>query len=414
MLLAPALHPRLALGEDQAFPKIPLWQQGVSNWTGTDYLKPFSKTISQNDTKDPTGTATSVNVDAATKVGTTAAISRSRYTMPIDPTSQYRGAIGALPVLPVANQPGPTGAAQVKYTPDPLSLGLDGCVEPLLLGPAILGNGEQGNGGSTSGDLSSEQKKILETAIPNLNSPESQPIAAETLPLEEKVQHWYHYPKMWMKGWNSNAEFGINGSSGNATTMALQTGLELTRKTDDYTFSIDTDYRFANNRGLTTEDNGRFNIDYDRLFPDSPWSLFAKYGMEWDTFKAFDLRININGGFGYHWIRTDDTTLVTRLGSGASREIGAPDDSWTPEAVFGGEWKRQLTERQKLSAKVDYFPAWEDFSDFRVVSDVAWEMLLDGTDNLSLKLAATDRYDSTPQGAKANDIYYSCLLIYKF
>ena len=29
-------------------------------------------------------------------------------------------------------------------------------------------------------------------------------------------------------------------------------------------------------------------------------------------------------------------------------------------------------------------------------------------------LAATDRYDSTPQGAKANDIYYSLLLLYKF
>ena len=48
------------------------------------------------------------------------------------------------------------------------------------------------------------------------------------------------------------------------------------------------------------------------------------------------------------------------------------------------------------------------------VTDLAWEILLNDSENLSLKLAATDRYDSTPQGAKPNDIYYSLLLLVKF
>lgn len=237
---------------------------------------------------------------------------------------------------------------------------------------------------------------------------------AEPAPLEAEVTHWYHYPGRWLRGWNSHAEFGLDGSTGNARTLAIQTGLETKRKTDLYTLALDLDYRQASNRSTTTEDNGRFNIDYDRMLLDSPWSGFGKFGMEWDKFKAFDLRINMNGGLGYHWVRRDDATLVTRFGAGASREIGAPDDDWIPEAVFGAEAERQLTSRQKLKGKVDYFPAWEDFSNFRLVSDVAWEILLDDADNLSLKLAATDRYDSTPQGAKKNDLYYSLLLLYKF
>ena len=37
----------------------------------------------------------------------------------------------------------------------------------------------------------------------------------------------------------------------------------------------------------------------------------------------------------------------------------------------------QLTKRQKLTSTVDYYPAWDDFSDFRMVSNVSWELLLD-------------------------------------
>jgi hypothetical protein len=236
----------------------------------------------------------------------------------------------------------------------------------------------------------------------------------ETAPLEEEVIRWYQYPRRWIRGWNSHAELGLDGSTGNARTVAFQAGLETKRQTDDYTLALDVDYRQASNRSVTTEDNGRFNLDYDRLLHDSPWAWFAKYGMEWDKFKAFDLRIWVNGGAAYHWVRRDDATLVTRFGAGASKEIGAPVDDWIAEAVFAAEAERQLTSRQKVKSKVEYFPAWEDFGNFRLVSDLAWEILLDESDNLSLKLAATDRYDSTPQGAKKNDLYYSLLLLYKF
>jgi hypothetical protein len=166
--------------------------------------------------------------------------------------------------------------------------------------------------------------------------------------------------------------------------------------------------------GVLTQNSGRFNSDFDRLLGDTRWSAFNKLGLEWNEFKPFDLRVNVNGGAGYYWLRDDQSTFVTRFGAGASREIGSPDDSWIPEALFGVESEHQLTATQKLKAKIDYFPSWNDFSDYRLVSDVSWEMLLDGTENLSLKLAATDRYDSTPQGALANDLFYSLLLLYKF
>ncbi len=234
-------------------------------------------------------------------------------------------------------------------------------------------------------------------------------------PLEEEVVQWYQVPWRWIsKGWENHAEFGLDGSSGNADTLAIQTGLEMKRKTKKYTFALDFDYRQASASNVTTEDNGRLNLDYDRLFNDSPWTLFGKFGMEFDEFKSFDLRLNMNGGLGYYWIRNDKTNIVTRFGAGASKEIGSPDDDWVPEAVFGFEADHQLSARQKVKAKIDYFPAWDDFSNYRLVTDLAWETLIDSSENLSLRLSLTDRYDSTPQGAKPNDFYYSALLLYKF
>lgn len=303
----------------------------------------------------------------------------------------------------------PATAQQFGQLPEPIDMGIEQLVPPLPGGdtlalpavpPEAIGSGTV------------EEADAIGAAI-------GQAIAAgesaEVPPLAEETTNWYTIPWRWLtEGWNNHAELGLDGSSGNARTLAFQTGLEMKRNTDDYTLALDFDYRKASNREATTEDNGRLNIDYDRLLHDSRWSGFGKFGMEWDEFKAFDLRLNLNGGLGYYFLRTDNSTLATRFGAGASREIGAPDDAWKPEAVFGVEAEYQLNRRNKMKGKVDYFPAWEDFGDYRIVADAAWEILLDDKDNLSLKLAVTDRYDSTPQGARPNDVYYSLLLLVKF
>lgn len=249
-----------------------------------------------------------------------------------------------------------------------------------------------------------------------INEALQQPLA-EISTMEEQAVAWYRqYPWMWIPwtGWTNFIEFGLNGSSGNSDTTSMQTGADLSRKTDIYTFAIDIDYQRTQAGGVETQNNGRLNADYDRLLGDTLWSAFAKLGLEYDEFKAFDARVNLNSGLGYYWLRNDASTLVTRFGAGASREIGGPADEWVPEAMFGYEASHQLTERQKIKGKIEYFPEWSNFDNFRLVSDVSWEILLDGVNNLSLKLAATNRYDSTPQGADPNDLFYSALLLWKF
>ncbi len=116
---------------------------------------------------------------------------------------------------------------------------------------------------------------------------------------------------------------------------------------------------------------------------------------------------------GYAFIKRDTRQLAGRFGSGASREFGGGDETWVPEAVFGTDYEHKLSKRQKLSANVDYFPAWEDFTDYRIVSKASWELSLDEETHLSLKIGMIDRYDSTPFGLDPNDVDYFVTLMWK-
>ncbi len=224
------------------------------------------------------------------------------------------------------------------------------------------------------------------------------------------------YPWTWFPtdGWSNSVELGINGSDGNAQSFSFQTGARFKRETDFTLFDFRVTHNRTNANGVETQNNALMYADFERFLGDSAWTSFVKNGLEYDEFRAFDLRYNINAGLGYGFYRTDRLTVVGRLGAGASREFGGPDDAWSPEALLGGDYEHQVTDRHKLIVKVDYFPEWSNFNNFRLVSDVAWEYLVDEEGNLSLKLGANDRYDSTPNGLKPNDINYSALLLYKF
>lgn len=244
------------------------------------------------------------------------------------------------------------------------------------------------------------------------DTPKPEPAVAQP-PAYQPV--WY-YPWTWvpMDGWENSAELGINGSDGNAESFAFQTGTRFKRKTDFTLLDIRATHNQTRANGIQTQNNTLVFADWERNLKDSPWSTFVKNGLEWDEFKAFDLRYNINSGLSYAWYDTDDLTLKGRFGAGASREFGGPDNDWSPEALFGGDYEHQVTQRNKLIAKVDYFPEWSDFSNFRLIADLAWEYLLDEDGNLSLKMGVNDRYDSTPNGRRPNDINYNALLLYKF
>lgn len=216
------------------------------------------------------------------------------------------------------------------------------------------------------------------------------------------------------KLWGGNFELGLDGSEGNSQRFNFRCGFEAKRKTDHDVLKLDLDYHKNTSHSEETAHRAYLDWRYEWLFKESPWTWFGHGTVDYDEFKAFDVRVSIDAGLGYQFIDTENTSLLGRCGGGWSREVGSPDEDYVPEATFGSEFEHEFSKRQKLTASVEYTPDVSDFNDFRIKSKAGWEFLLDEDMNLSLKLSVLDRYDSTPHGAKPNDVDYSVTLLWKF
>ena len=173
-------------------------------------------------------------------------------------------------------------------------------------------------------------------------------------------------------------------------------------------------YNRTGSGGDITQNNAQFDVRNDWLLDEkSPWTLFAQNNEFYDEFKDFNVQTNLDTGIGYRFFHETDLTLTGRVGGGVSREFGGVDDRWVPESLFGCEYNQQLNATQKFYAKLDYFPEWDEVGEFRLVADAGWEVVLVQPSNLSLKISATDRYDSTPNGAEPQLLNYSVLLLLK-
>ena len=242
------------------------------------------------------------------------------------------------------------------------------------------------------------------------------PAGEAYVPGEYPIDTQWYNPTTWFAGpyWEKGIELGINGSEGNAQAFSLLSAGRLRRETDRSIWGVDIVYAKTEANDILTQHYAFLNSRFDYKLGDSRWTLWSITRLEYDEFKAFDLRLAINGGIGYDIIRNDRRKLTGRFGAGASREFGSLNEEWVPEAVFGMDYLHKISDRQRLNITVDYYPAWEDFANYRLVTQASWELLLDEATNLSLKVGVLDRYDSTPGiGLQENDLDYFITLLWK-
>jgi putative salt-induced outer membrane protein YdiY len=193
----------------------------------------------------------------------------------------------------------------------------------------------------------------------------------------------------------------------------MRVGGHVKRVTPKWKIDSSLLYNKNHSNGTETQNNGKQDTRIDRILAESPWTLFVLENLIYDEFQAWDTQLSLNTGVGYQWIKTPVLDLLTRMGVGGTREFGGSEEDWQPTGLLGVDYTHQITKTQKLTAKVEYYPEWEDVNEFRVVSDFGWQVDLDRPKNVSLKLSLIDRYDSTPEGADPNNIDYSVLMIWK-
>jgi putative salt-induced outer membrane protein YdiY len=219
----------------------------------------------------------------------------------------------------------------------------------------------------------------------------------------------------WISGWTGSIQFGLNGSEGNTDRLNLRFGFDAARLGTRMETRIVTSYSYATSDGDTTENKARLDVRNDWLIKDSRWRYFVLGLLEYDRFQDWDFRASIFPGVGYEFIKTERTLLLGRAGAGVTREFGGERNEFIPEALLGADLEHKLTERQRLTATVNFFPELDNFGDYRLNARAAWEILVDPEINLSLKLGVENRYDSDPApGIRRNDFDYFALLAWSF
>ena len=194
--------------------------------------------------------------------------------------------------------------------------------------------------------------------------------------------------------------------------LTLRTGANL-RKKDWSDLKVALNYVKASADYVETKHNAQLEVHHDWLLGESRWSPYAKSIFVYDEFRPYRCELTLNAGIGYRFIKTENTTLTGRFGSGASRKFRGSDNTWEPEAMFGVDFEHKISERQKFRVTVEYYPEWGDFALYRIRTDAAWEVLLDEDTNMSLKLGVIDRYDTRDSGQEPNALDYTLLLLWK-
>ena len=218
-----------------------------------------------------------------------------------------------------------------------------------------------------------------------------------------------------VRRWKGEASFGLNGSDGNSERFNSRFGLDSLREGYWTDLTINGTYARATANGANVEDRFQHTIrDEWKFGEDSKWKPYAQAQGLYDQFQSFDYRLTLDAGVAYQIQKSETMESQLRLGSGALRQFGSPDDRWVPQASLGGDWKYKLNERNSFTLGFDYFPAYDDLGDYRVNTKAAWEILVEPRWQLGLRLGAMDRYQSRAFGAKNNDVDYFCELVKKF
>jgi putative salt-induced outer membrane protein YdiY len=228
-----------------------------------------------------------------------------------------------------------------------------------------------------------------------------------TLPALEVV---IKAPKLWTGG----VELGVNGVDGNSEIFKLHAGGNAKRTTEESIWTSELSYNFATASWSRKENRLLSKTRHEWPLPDSPWSMFLSGSGEYDEFKAFEARVASHTGVGHDFLNNERTIFKGRLGAGASREIGGPQNRFLPEGLLGVDWEQKITKRQKIKSTFEFFPDLTEVGNFRGEAKVAYEVLIDPELNLTLKIGLLDRYDSTPEGKRPNDLEYFAVLLWKF
>lgn len=213
--------------------------------------------------------------------------------------------------------------------------------------------------------------------------------------------------------WRFRVELGLNGSEGNTSALNLTAATRGEYTSLRHRATTSLDYFFGVENGDVSRNDAHFDLNWDRIFPGTPWFFFSQSLVQFDDFQSWTVRVGTFGGPGYTFVDKERFKLIGRVGAGVVQEF--EEDDTRPEALAQIDMTWQLTEHQQLRATNRFFPSIEEFFEFRNVTEASWETRFTEWEGLSFRLSVINEYESeTPDDTEHNDVKYLASLVYSF
>jgi len=169
---------------------------------------------------------------------------------------------------------------------------------------------------------------------------------------------------------------------------------------------------YSREEGEKSDDEIIGGIDYEADFAERH-SWYARIELENDDMKDLDLRTTAAVGYGHYFLKEQNHILRGRTGIMYRHESYSSQDSESTVGPDLGLYHMyKFGELWSFMTDITYTPSFEDFHDYRIWHESAFEVPLANSDAWKLQLGITNDYDSQPAEGKErlDTTYYSRLV----
>lgn len=204
-------------------------------------------------------------------------------------------------------------------------------------------------------------------------------------------------------GWESALNAGANLTRGNSETSGYNAGwaAKHTNRVDQ--LSLELDGAYGKSAGETTTENVSASVDYRKALKDSIYG-YLNAGFLYDRIAQVDTRLVVGPGIGITLVDGGGWVLGMEVGVAYITESLGTDAPETDDVALrvAQSCTCTLSPTATVWQKLEYMPLFARFDDYLLNIEIGIESLVAG--DLSLRIVASDRYDSTPATAEKNDL----------
>jgi len=200
--------------------------------------------------------------------------------------------------------------------------------------------------------------------------------------------------------WSGRVGVGLGDTSGNSEARNVNFDAEATRKSPADKIFLDGHYNRSSAAGVVSADAVRGGMRLDvNITKRRFYFLFGR--LEVDKVQELDLRSTVGAGLGNTVYDGPRGHLDMGLGMTYVRDAYADVPNTSDRTLlFSLNWDRKAGRAFSVKERLLVYPNLEEFSDYRIESDLKFDYAI--ADSLSLTLGLSNRYDAEPLPGKVN------------